>query len=297
MYIINTERKHMKKIFALLMVCALFLGTAPALGEVFVDKDVPADWETRDLLRITVFRTGESDCMLLEAGGECMMVDGGAKPWREKLRDALNARGITHFKYIYNTHPHDDHIDGLYYLLQYGFTADEFVSIFAKDFRNDLHKRTVKEVDKAGIPYRQLQIGDVLTLGEATLTVYRWPEGKTINDLSTLTKLVYKDASALLTADITGLAQRYFMDTLDHEIIKADVAKFPHHGLTPFVTEFLDIVDPDFLWATNNNSDEVRKARNQIANRKLPAKFSGEGTIILETDGVDWYIRQTLKKF
>lgn len=287
----------MKKFLSILLMLVLLSGCIPAFAEVFVDQDVPADWETRDLLRITVFRTGESDCMLLEAGGECMMVDGGAKPWREKLRDALNDRGISHFKYIYNTHPHDDHIDGLYYLLQYGFTADEFVSIFAKDFRNDLHKRTVKEVDKAGIPYRQLQIGDVLTLGDATLTVYRWKDGKTINDLSTMTKLVYKDASALLTADITGLAQRYFIDALAPEIIKADVAKFPHHGLTPFVTEFLDIVDPDFLFATNNNSDEVRKAKNQIANRKLPAKFSGEGTIILETDGVDWYIRQTLKKF
>ena len=137
----------------------------------------------------------------------------------------------------------------------------------------------------------------MLTLGNATLTIYRWPEGKTINDLSTLTKLVYKDASALLTADITGLAQRYFMDTLDHEIIKADVAKFPHHGLTPFVTEFLDIVDPEFLFATNKTSDEVRKARNQINNRKLPAKFSGDGTIVLECDGTDWYIYQKLKEF
>ena len=176
-------------------------------------------------------------------------------------------------------------------------SADEFVSVFARDFKNDLQKRTVKEVDKAGIPYRQLQVGDVLTLGDATLTVYRWEKGSTINDLSPMTKLVYKDASALLTADITGLAQRYFMGELDPEIIKADVAKFPHHGLTPFVTEFLDIVDPDFLWATNNNNDDVRKAKNQINNRKIPAKFSGAGTIILETDGTDWYIRQTLKKF
>ena len=67
--------------------------------------------------------------------------------------------------------------------MQYGVTADEFLSIFAKNFSNDLHKRTVKQADKVGIPYRQLQVGDVISIGGATLTIYRWEKGKTINDL------------------------------------------------------------------------------------------------------------------
>lgn len=287
----------MKKIIALFLMLALLASALPALSEVYVDQTPPEDWQSRDLMRLTVFRTGESDCMLLEAGGEAMMIDGGANKWRESLRDALAARNITHLKYIYNTHPHDDHIDGLYRIMQYGVTADEFVSIFAENFRNDLHSRTVKQAEKSGIPYRQLQVGDVLTLGEVTLTIYRWEDGSTINDLSTLTRLEYKDCSALLTADITGLAQRYFMDALEPEILKADVAKFPHHGLTPFVTEFLDIVDAKFLWATNYDDDDIRKAKNQANNRKLPMKASGAGTIILESDGTDWYIYQTLKQF
>lgn len=287
----------MKRVIAFFLCVMLMLPCVSALGEVYVDQTPPADWSERDLMRLTVFRTGESDCMLMEAGGEAMMIDGGANPWREKLRDALAERGISHLKYIYSTHPHDDHIDGLYRIMQYGVTADEFVSIFAENFRNDLHQRTVKQAAASGIPYRQLQVGDVLTLGDVTLTIYRWEDGSTINDLSTLTRVEFGDCSMLLTADITGLAQRHFMATLPAEALKADVAKFPHHGLTPFVTEFLDIVDPEFLFATNKTSDEVRKARNQINNRKLPAKFSGDGTIVLECDGTDWYIYQKLKEF
>ena len=75
------------------------------------------------------------------------------------------------------------------------------------------------------------------------------------------------------------------------------MAKFPHHGLTPFVTEFLDVVDPDFLWITNYDDDDVRKAKNQANYRDIPCKASGAGTVILECDGEDWYIRQTLKQF
>lgn len=287
----------MKKTLAILLFLAVVFSVLPGLAAVYVDQEPPADWQSRDLIRLTVFRTGESDCMLLEAGGEAMMIDGGANKWREKLRDALAARNITHLKYIYNTHPHDDHIDGLYRIMQYGVTADEFVSIFAENFRNDLHARTVKQAEKSGIPFRQLQVGDVLTLGEVTLTVYRWEKGKTINDLSPMTRLEYRDCSALLTADITGNAQKDLMKNLDPEILKADVAKFPHHALTPFVTEFLDIVDPDFLWATNYDDDDIRKSKNQASYRKIPMKASGAGTIILECDGTDWYIRQTLKQF
>ncbi len=287
----------MKRFSCVLLCLALMLSALPGLGEIYVDQEPPADWAERELMRLTVFRTGESDCMLLEAGGEAMMIDGGANKWREKLRDALAERNIQHLQYIYSTHPHDDHIDGLYRLMQYGVTADAFVSVFAEDFRNDLHARTVKQAGESGIPYRQLYSGDTLSLGNAVLTIYRWEEGTTINALSPLTRVEYGDCSMLLTADITGLAQRYFLEKLPEEVLKADVAKFPHHGLTPFVTEFLDAVDAGFLFATNYRNDKVSKARNQANYRKLPVKFSGEGTIILECDGTDWYIRQTLKEF
>lgn len=287
----------MKRIFAFFLCVMLMLPCVSALGEVYVDQTPPADWSERDLMRLTVFRTGESDCMLMEAGGEAMMIDGGANKWREKLRDALAERGISHLKYIYNTHPHDDHIDGLYRIMQYGVTADEFVSIFAENFRNDLHARTVKQAEKSGIPYRQLQIGDTLTLGDVTMTIYRWEDGSTINDLSTLTRVEFGDCSMLLTADITGNAQHYFKNYLPAETLKADVAKLPHHGLTPFASEFLDTVDPQFLFVTNYQNDKVKKTRNQANNRKLPIKFSGEGTIVLECDGTDWYIYQKLKEF
>lgn len=286
----------MKKLLALL--CLFLALTLPAGAQVYVDEAAPADWAERELLRITVFRTGESDCMLVEAGGEAMMVDGGANKWREKLRDALAQRNITHLKYMYNTHPHDDHIDGLYRLMQYGVTADEFVSCFAENFSNDLQKRTVKQAAKSGIPYRQLAEGDVLTLGQATLTIYRWEKGKSINELSSVTRLVFGDCSALLCADISGNAQRTLLSELGPSVLQADVVKIPHHGLTPFVTEFLDVVDPGFIWCTNyNDTSKIKQAKNQASYRKVPIKFSGEGTIILETDGTDWYIHQTLKQF
>ncbi len=289
----------MKRFFSVLSILILLLSVLPAQAQVYVKADPPEDWREKDLLRITVFRTGEGDCMLLEAGGECMMIDGGPYKYREKLRDALKDRGIAHFKYLFSTHPHDDHIEGLRMLMTYGFEADEFVSVFPKDVKDTEgnQKKAMTALDKAGIPYRQLSDGDVLTLGGAELTVKYWSEGFSMNAQSAAARLVFGECSALFTADITGDTEKYFLETLDPDFLKADVLKAPHHGITPFVGDFLSAVDPAYIWVTNYHGDRVEKTQNQAIYRKIPIQFSGDGTIVMECDGTDWYIHQNLYQF
>ncbi len=292
----------MKQLFSFFLALCLLLSALPARAQVYVNQDPPEDWAQRTLLRITVYRTGEGDCMLLEAGGECMMIDGGPYKYREKLRDALQAKGITHFKYLFNTHPHDDHVEGLRMLMTYGFGADEFVSVFPKDVKDTEgnQKKAVKAMDAAGIPYRQLNNGDVLTLGGAELTVVFWDKGFSMNAQSGAARLVYGNCSALFTADITGDTEKHFLENLDPAFLKADVIKAPHHGITPFVGDFLDAVDPAFIWVTNYREypkGRVEKTENQAIYRKIPILFSGDGTITMECDGEDWYVSQTMYQF
>ena len=289
----------MKQFFSIILILCLLLSVLPAQAQVYVKQDPPEDWQERDLLRITVYRTGEGDCMLVEAGGECMMIDGGPYKYREKLRDALQAKGITHLKYLFSTHPHDDHINGLRMLMSYDFQVDEFVSVFPKDVKDQEgnQKKAMAVLDEKGISYRQLSSGEALTLGGAELTVIYWAEGFSINAQSAAAKLVFGDCSALFTADITGDTEKYFLETMDPAFFKADVVKAPHHGLTPFVTEFLNAVDPGYIWCTNYHGDKVEKTQNQAIYRKIPIQFSGDGTIVMECDGTDWYINQTLYQF
>lgn len=292
----------MKRFLSTLLTFFLLLSILPAQAQVYVKQNPPEDWQQRELFRITVFRTGEGDCMLLEAGGECMMIDGGPYKYREDLWNALQERGITHMKYLFNTHPHDDHIDGLRMLMTYGLEADEFISVFPKDVKDTEgnQKKAMNALDKAGIPYRQAESGDVLTLGGAELTVINWAEGKTINAKSAMVKLVFGDCSALFTADIIGDTEKHFLETLNPDLLKADVVKAPHHGLTPFVSAFLDAVDPAYIWVTNYQyyqHSRIEKTENQAIYRKIPIQFSGDGTIILECDGTDWYINQLSYQF
>ena len=269
----------MKRLLSLLLTAMLvFLVPFSALAE-------------EQLLRLTVMAAGESDCMLLESGGEAMLVDGGSNKYRERLVKMLESRGLARLKYLYNSHPHDDHIDGLYRAMQQGITAEAFLTPFGPGLPSKLHSRTLKMAKRREIPVRVLENGESFSLGSARLTLLRWTEGCTLNDQSGMLRVEVGETALLLCADVTGKAQKALLRSLPPEILRADVVKAPHHGLTPFVSEFLDAVEPQMIVVTNTPR-RAPKLTGQAKHRQLPLYFSGAQTLVLETDGVNWTVRE-----
>lgn len=270
---------QMKRLLSLLLTAMLvFLVPFSALAE-----------ET--LLRLTMMAAGESDCMLLESGGEAMLVDGGSDKYRGRLLELLESRGRKRLKYLYNSHPHDDHIDGLYRVMQRGITAEAFLTPFGPGLPSELHSRTLKTAKRREIPVRVLENGESFSLGSASLTLLRWTEGCTLNDQSGMLRVEVGETALLLCADVTGQAQKALLRQLSPELLRAEVVKAPHHGLTPFVSEFLDAVAPELILATNVPR-RAPKLAGQAKYRQLPLYFCGDKTLVLETDGVNWTIRE-----
>ena len=85
-------RRILTAALSLLLLCTLCL---PAAAEVYLSQP-PADWADKDLFKLTVFDVNEGDAMLLECGGEAMMMDGGPNPFREDLKNALLSDEISH---------------------------------------------------------------------------------------------------------------------------------------------------------------------------------------------------------
>lgn len=295
----NGER-HLKRLLPPLVI-ALLLALIPfaALAQVYRGGDPPkTDWYSRPLLRLTVFSSGQSDCMLLECGGQAMMIDGGSEPYRDRLKAAMDERGITHFKYLLNTHYHEDHISGLYWLMRYGFQVDEYLHPYT-DYAMKIverHERTVSQARRSGVAVRQVFDGDELLLGEAVVRIHRQEDGVSTNAKSLMTRVVFGDSSVLLTADIIGKTQNYFVNALSKEELQADILKAPHHGITPMVVSFLEAVAPDMLFMTNSLS-RVTTGKVQADARGIPTYYTGEGTLVLETDGDDWYVYQQMGLF
>lgn len=262
-----------------------------AAAQVYLNAPPREDWYRRPLFRLTAFDTDQSDCLLLECGGEAMLIDGGSPPFEERLAPLLTQRGISRLKYVLNTHFHEDHIAGLQALMRVGFPIGAYLHPYTDYAVNvsERHKTAMALAKRAGVPTRQVFHGQELLLGESVLTLWRYEDGLSTNGRSMVTRVQFGDASILLTADIIGDTQKWLLKTLPPECLKADVVKAPHHAVTPMNLAFLTVVSPQAVLVTNN-ADRVSGGRVQLESRDIPAFYSGDGAVVFETDGDDWYI-------
>lgn len=84
----------MKRKLLLMLLCAA-LGLGAAQAEVYrveSEADVPADWAEKDTLRLTCIDTNRSDAMVLQSGGEAMMVDSGETAAKGAIASACMRR-------------------------------------------------------------------------------------------------------------------------------------------------------------------------------------------------------------
>ena len=102
----------MKKLLMLLLALALL--PAAVLAEIyFIDDEtqLPEGWTEKELFRLTAIDTDRSDAMLLQCGGENMMIDGGSFSYYPRLEELFADKGITEFKYLFSTHSDNDHMN------------------------------------------------------------------------------------------------------------------------------------------------------------------------------------------
>lgn len=282
----------MRKLLILLILLCL---PALAAAEVHIGQEAPADWAERETLRVTILQTGRSDAILVECGGEAMLIDGGDASWATAVQHDLEKRGLTEFRYFLNTHPHNDHIEGLIHLMKSGFLPGRFMSPFAADWNNSsYHQQALQVAWDSGVPFRLIRDGDVFPLGTASIHVYRSTAYTGINDRSAIQLIAFGERRILLCADLTGNAQKALLKALPEGTLAAELVKAPHHGENAMVTDFLTAVDPTLILCTAEDGDAPDLAR-QAASRGLPLMYSGEGEIVMETDGTDWYVVQREK--
>lgn len=285
----------MKKLFALLtaLFCLLPLCGTAEVYRIQNASRLPADWYDRELLQLTVIDTDRSDAMLLQCGGEAMMVDGGEAGYFKRVKATLEERGITHLKYLYSTHGDGDHVGGLVKLLSSRqFTTGAYLTPYSDKTprQKDGALTAAALVASRKITYQQIHNLDRIALGGAELTVIRMEVDTTTNDSSAMCQVRFGDSRLLLTADCGNATMRHFLGNRDHDLFRCDVMKIMHHGINGIISEFLDVAQPELVFVTNIPGNLESTTLPQL--RRMDALFSGSGTLHMETDGKDWYVWQ-----
>lgn len=285
----------MKKLLAFLLCCWMLLGSACA--EIYYTSEVPEDWHQRDILKVTAIDVDRSDAMLLECGGEFMLVDGGSGHFRDRLYAAVDAAGVKKFKYLFSTHSDNDHVHGLIYLMNSGkYEVETFTTINKKTYRDDAgyHVKALRATERHGIPYYIVSDREALTLGGADLTVLRCMESWGQNARSAVLMVQFGERRILLTGDIDYRVMEQFVDKYDDDMLHADIMKAPHHGLATIKERFLETVGAEMIFIPNMKKKVPAKFHNHMKKNAPDTKlmYNGDGSLHMETDGVDWYVWQ-----
>lgn len=250
--------------------------------------------EGTPLLEIYFPRVYSSDCAILRFGDEVMMIDASTKnkTMRARIRSAVETIGVDHIDTAYNSHPHDDHIDGFQFVHEYA-PIGQLLIAFPEDYDGRM-KEAVKFCRDNEIPVARVQDGDVLTMGEngeVTLTVIqRWGTSAwDANDQSAMLLIRYGERTILFTGDVENRAQRDYGENPPDCGLDADILKQPHHGQQPLQDVFLDAVSPELVFM-NGAADVMNGAKKYLDKHGVPYILGYKGLTRLRTDGAIWVV-------
>ena len=89
---------------------------------------------------------GQGDCALILSGDDAVLIDAGLTATADQVTEYLCAAGVSHLTAAVATHPHEDHIGGIPYLMQ-----DVKMPIHGTRLTIGLVQRKLDEFDLTGI--------------------------------------------------------------------------------------------------------------------------------------------------
>lgn len=247
----------------------------------------PTFSEVSSDLKVYYLDVGQADSILIQDNDENMLIDAGNNEDGELLVTYFKELGIEKFKYVFGTHPHEDHIGGLDNVI----SAFDIGTIYLPDaitttatFVDVLDAMEAKQMN-----YTVPKIGDTLTLGEAQIQIiYTGTDTTDLNNASIVLKLSFGNTSFLFTGDAMEKTEKQILN----QDIHADVLKVGHHGSKYSSTkEFLDKVQPTYaiisVGAGNSYGHPADTTLEKLQKKNIEVFRTDElGTILLTSDGI-----------
>ncbi|MFH2063487.1 MAG: MBL fold metallo-hydrolase [bacterium] len=203
---------------------------------------------------LQAFDVGQGDSSLMQCGRTQALIDGG--PDRTVLARLGRSMPFTDttIEYVFLTHPHDDHLFGLFAVLERYEVGALVVSEYVEEL--ELGRELVDLADELEVPVVTARSGDTFAVGDCGRLEVLWPVAGAdrltrgsrdeVNDRSLVLQLDGADGEpqALLTGDAGTTVEDWLVENGRLEPIR--ILKVGHHGSRYSTeTDFLRAVDPD----------------------------------------------------
>ena len=199
-------------------------------------------------LKLHMIDVGQADCFLFIQGDKVALVDCGTRSTGKDAVEYIKSLGITRIDYVFGTHPHDDHMGGMYDIIT-NFEIGKIIMPKVKDEQvtKNWYIKLMKQIVDGNYEVEYSKTGNEYYLGDAKIQIV-WQselEQDNVNNYSNIIKVSFGDMDVLMTGDAeTEIEEEVLRSGVQ---IDAEVLKVAHHGSDTSSSDgFLDEIDPDY---------------------------------------------------
>lgn len=239
--------------------------------------------------KIHFINVGQADSILIEQGSKFMLIDAGNNGDGKLVKNYLLEQGVKTLDYVIGTHPHEDHIGGLDYIIN-NFKIGKIylpkATATTKAFSD-----VIVAIKNSGMKIAEPKPGETFNLGSAKCTILAPNNSKyeDLNNYSVVVKLEFGSNSFLLTGDAEAVSESEILAKGFN--VKADLLKIGHHGSRSSTTEaFLSKVNPKYAIIScelgNDYGHPHKGTMDKLKNKNISVYRTDElGTIIATSNG------------
>jgi competence protein ComEC len=229
-------------------------------------------------IKVHFIDVGQADAILIQQGNHVMMVDSGNNEDGKVVKNYLENQGIKYLDFLVGTHPHEDHIGGLDYIINSFKVGKIYMPKLTSN--TNTFSDVVTATQNKGLKFTTPVLGESFKLGDATCTIVA-PNSSTyenLNNYSIVIKVSFGGTSFLLTGDAEDVAENEII-IKDYDIAST-VLKIGHHGSdSSTTTRFLNKVNPKYAIISVGKDNSYGHPKQSILDR-LKAK----GIVVYRTD-------------
>jgi len=245
-------------------------------------------------LTVAFLDVGQGDAIFIQSPtGTKLLIDGGKD--RSVLRELGKRMGPfdRSIDMVMETHPDADHIGGLAGVLE-RYAVSAYLSPLVTADTSHTRALAAAVKDEQGITTHGVRRGDRIHLGGGAYLDILFPDRDVslveTNTGSVVARLVYKDASFLLTGDAPESIEDYLV-SLDGGALESEVLKAGHHGSqTSTGDALLTAATPAAVVVSAGKDNTYGHPHAEVVSRieavgaRLLATMGG-GAVVLVTDG------------